>query len=118
MNAMVYGGSTGEHDWIPDRAIGPTDDALYLAEKDYHDQELSRVLGKPLPEIAVMESSEKREILINNRKEQLRKLIQVYYQERDWNASGIPTIDTLKRIGLWDFLNEEVMTKISELLAA
>ena len=54
-----------------------------------------------------MDTSEKREILINFRKEQLRKLIQVYYQERGWNASGIPTIDTLKRIGLWDFLNEE-----------
>ena len=65
-----------------------------------------------------MDTSEKREILISFRKEQLRKLIQIYYQERGWNASGIPTIDTLKRIGLWDFLNEEVKAKISEVLAA
>ena len=78
---------------------------LYLAERDYHDEELSRILGKPLPDVAVMETAEKREILINFRKEQLRKLIQIYYQERGWNDSGIPTIDTLKRIGLWDFLN-------------
>ena len=91
---------------------------VFNPEKDYHDQELSRFLRKPLSEIAVMEPSEKREILIDNRKEQLRKLIRIYYQERDWNASGIPTIDTLKRIGLWDFLNEEVKTKISEVLAA
>jgi len=118
MNAMVYGKSTGEHDWIPDRAIGPTDDALYLAEKDYHDQELSRILGKPVSDMAVMDTAEKREILINFRKEQLRELIRIYYQERGWNASGIPTIATLKRVGLWDFLNEEVKAKISEVLAA
>ena len=29
MNAGTYGRDTGRHDWIPDRAIGPTDDALY-----------------------------------------------------------------------------------------
>ncbi len=118
MNVMVFGKSTGEHDWIPDRAIGPTDDVLYLAERDYHDEELSRILGKPLPDVAVMETAEKREILISFRKEQLRKLIQIYYQERGWNASGIPTIDTLKRVGLWDFLDKEVKVKISELLEA
>ena len=117
MNVMVFGKSTGENDWIPERAIGPTDDELYLAEKDYHDQEMSRILEKPLDHIAAMNTSEKREILMRHRKEQLRKLIQIYYQERGWNASGIPTIDTLKRVGLWDFLNEEVKAKISEMLA-
>ena len=65
-----------------------------------------------------MDTAEKREILINFRKEQLRELIRIYYQERGWNASGIPTIATLKRVGLWDFLNEEVKAKISEELAA
>ena len=117
MNVMVYEKSTGEHDWIPDRAIGPTDDELYLAEKEFHDQELSRILEKSLPEIAVRDTSEKRQILISHRKEQLRQLIQIYYQERGWNASGIPTIETLKRIGLWEFLQEEVKTKIGEVLA-
>lgn len=118
MNMMVYGRQTGEHDWIPDRAIGPTDDRLYLAEADYHDQELSRYLGKPMPEITAMETSIKRERLIHFRKEQLGQLIQVYYRERGWNNSGIPTIETLKRIGLWDFLNEETKAGIGENLGA
>jgi hypothetical protein len=26
----TFGSSTGEYDWIPKRAIGPTDAALYL----------------------------------------------------------------------------------------
>jgi aldehyde:ferredoxin oxidoreductase len=115
MNAMVYGKNTGQHDWIPDRAIGPIDNNLYDAEKDYHDQELSRFLEKSPTDIQNMTTGEKRDLLMNHRKEQLRQLIQAYYQERGWNTSGIPTIDTLKQIGLWTFLNEGTKTKICEL---
>ena len=115
MNAMVYGKNTGQHDWIPDRAIGPIDNKLYDAEKDYHDQELSRFLEKSPTEIQNMTTGEKRANLMNHKKEQLRQLIQAYYQERGWNTSGIPTIDTLKQIGLWTFLNEGTKTKICEL---
>ena len=115
MNAMVYGKNTGQHDWIPDRAIGPIDNNLYDAEKDYHDQELSRFLEKSPTEIQNMTTGEKRANLMNHKKEQLRQLIQAYYQERGWNTSGIPTIDTLKQIGLWTFLNEGTKIKIFEL---
>ena len=115
MNAMVYGKNTGQHDWIPDRAIGPIDNHLYDAEKDYHDQELSRFLEKSPTEIQNMTTGEKRANLMNHKKEQLHQLIQAYYQERGWNTSGIPTIDTLKQIGLWTFLNEGTKTKICEL---
>jgi aldehyde:ferredoxin oxidoreductase len=62
-----------------------------------------------------MTTGEKRDLLMNHRKEQLRQLIQAYYQERGWNTSGVPTIDTLKQIGLWTFLNEGTKTKICEL---
>ena len=47
MNIMSFGATTGEHDWIPDRAIGPTEDALYELEKDYNDRQLSAILNKP-----------------------------------------------------------------------
>ena len=83
---------------------------------DYNDDEVSRILGKTLPEISSMPLSEKREILMNYRKEQLRKLIQIYYQERGWSEGGIPKIDTLKKIGLWDFLNEETRSRIDGFL--
>jgi aldehyde:ferredoxin oxidoreductase len=116
MNVMTYGKTTGDHDWIPDRAIGPTDDQIYAAETEYNDNEMSRILQKPLSEISDLPLSEKREILMNYRKKQLRELIQVYYQERGWSDSGIPTIDTLKKIGLWNFLNEETKTRITGLV--
>ncbi len=115
MNIMVFGRDTGSHDWTPDRAIGPIDDQLYDAEKEYHDREVSRYLGKSPADMNGISSAEKREILMKHRKEQLNNLIQTYYRERGWNASGIPTPDTLRRVGLWNFLNKEARARIAEL---
>ena len=115
MNALIYGKETGKQDWIPDRAIGPTDDELFNAEKDYHDAELSRTLGKPLAEIQEMKTGEKRGMLMRQRKAQLAELIRIYYDERGWNTSGIPKEETLKKIGLWDFLKEETRAGIAAL---
>jgi aldehyde:ferredoxin oxidoreductase len=113
MNALSFGARTGEHDWIPDRAIGPTEDALYDVEKDYHDRQLSTLLGKSVGDVAIMETAAKRKILMKHRKDELRKLIAVYYEQRGWSATGIPRVDTLKQIGLWQFLSEEARTKIT-----
>ncbi|MEN6374406.1 MAG: aldehyde ferredoxin oxidoreductase C-terminal domain-containing protein [Smithella sp.] len=113
MNVLAFGAKTGEHDWIPDRAIGPTDDALYDIEKDFNDGQLSGILNKPLGDIDKMETSEKRELLMKQRKEELRKLIAVYYAQRGWSETGIPEVETIKQIGLWNFLNEETKTRIA-----
>jgi aldehyde:ferredoxin oxidoreductase len=118
MNAMVFGEDTGVHDWIPDRAIGPIDDDLYNNEREYHDQELSGLLKKPLEDIQKMGTAEKRKILMEKRTSQLSELIHVYYQERGWNTSGIPTVDTLKKVGLWTFLNKETRAKIARMGAS
>jgi len=115
MNVMRYGGNTGSHDWIPDRAIGPIDDLLYETEQEYYDQEFAKLLAKPLTEIQAMPIGEKRAGFMSRRKEQLKELIHAYYDERGWNASGIPTIATLQKIGLWDFLNQESQEKLLEL---
>jgi len=60
-----------------------------------------------------MKTTEKREILMKHRKEELRKLIGVYYAQRGWSATGIPKVETLKQIGLWKFLNDEARTKVA-----
>jgi aldehyde:ferredoxin oxidoreductase len=114
MNIMVFDKSTGDYDWLPDRAIGPTDDALYLAEKDFNDQEVARLIEKPIADVAGLDVSEKRALLMRHRKEELHKLIHTYYQERGWSAAGIPTPETLQRIGLWNFLKQETREKISQ----
>lgn len=114
MNAMAYGKETCGHDWIPDRAIGPTEDVLYEREIDYNDQQLSVILNKDITEIKQMKTADKREILMRHRKEELRKLINVYYRERGWTDCGIPKVDTLRQIGLWNFLSgkaKEIITQ-------
>ena len=115
MNILRFGADTGSFDWIPDRAIGPTDDPLYEAEHVQNDHELSEALGRPLKEILLMTVSERRERLMAHRKEQLRRLIGVYYEERGWNDNGIPQVDTLQRLGLWEFLDEEARQSITAL---
>ena len=52
---------------------------------------------------------------MKRRKEQLRRLIDVYYQERGWNSCGIPLPETLKKLGLWEFLEEEARATITRL---
>ena len=112
LNVLHYGPETGCHDWIPDRAIGPTDDLLYEAEAEFNDRDLAERLGKTPEELNGMTTSQKRELLMERRKEQLRLLIDVYYQERGWNSCGIPMPETLKQLGLWEFLNDEARSTL------
>lgn len=115
MNVLVYGKETARQDRIPDRAVGPTDDRLYDAERDHNDREVAGFLGRPAADLQDVSMAEKREILMTKRKEQLRELIQVYYHARGWNSSGIPTPETLQKIGLWGFLTEGARAKILEM---
>lgn len=114
MNIMSFGKTTGERDWIPERAIGPTDNHLYDQEKDYNDAQVSAILNRPLHDIQHMPVEEKRNILMQHRKAELKKLISVYYQERGWNEAGIPRVETLRQIGLWDFLTGEAKGTIEK----
>lgn len=115
MNIMAFGEKTGEQDWIPDRAIGPTEDVLYENEKDYNDAQLSAILNKPLADVQRMETAEKRALLMKQRREELKELIGVYYRQRGWTERGIPTVETIRKIGLWDFLEEETRRTITRI---
>jgi len=115
LNVLHYGRDTGRQDWIPDRAIGPTHDLLYEAEQEYNDSDLAARIGKKPEDLIGMTTSQKRERLMRCRKDQLRRLIDIYYQERGWNPEGIPLPETLKRLGLWEFLNEEARSVIAQL---
>ena len=117
LNVLAFGDKTAGHDWIPDRAIGPTDDALYDEEKEYNDRQLAAALEKPLAAVAAMDTAAKRTLLMQHRKEELAKLISVYYRERGWTNRGIPTRETLEQLGLWDFLSAEARRRIAALAA-
>jgi aldehyde:ferredoxin oxidoreductase len=115
MNVLRFGRDTAKKDWIPERAIGPTEDVLYEIEAEYNDSEVARVIGKGPEVIETMPTTEKRQILMGDRVTNLKKLVKVYYEERGWNESGIPTVATLQGLGLWDFLTDEARRRITEL---
>jgi aldehyde:ferredoxin oxidoreductase len=117
LNVLHYGLETKQHDWIPDRAIGPTNDSLYEAEAEYNDKDLAERLGKSLEEVSRMTTSHKRELLMEHRKKQLRHLIDIYYQKRGWSSCGIPMPETLKHLGLWEFLDDEARSTIARLIS-
>jgi len=118
MNVMRYGAKTIDHDWIPERAIGPTEDALYETEQEFNDSELVRMLGLDAAAVAATPTTEKRTQLMDQRRKELRKLIQVYYEERGWNDKGIPKVETLKRLGLWEYLTPETRERLAALTCA
>ena len=115
MNVMRYGRETSRFDWIPDRAIGPTEDSLYLQEGEYHDAEVARITGRSAADVAAMPVAERRAALMEFRKGELKRLIEVYYAERGWNPDGIPYMDTLKELGLWDFMTTQAQGTIMAL---
>ena len=116
MNVMRYGAATASRDWIPERAIGPTEDPLYEAEAAFNDAEVARILDRSADEAGGLPTAEKRGILMTHRRKELRKLIDVYYQERGWSKGGVPTVETLQRLQLWDYLGDETRQRLVELL--
>jgi aldehyde:ferredoxin oxidoreductase len=45
----------------------------------------------------------------------VRQLIRIYYRERGWTDTGIPKVETLQQIGLWNFLTVEAKKTITGL---
>ena len=115
MNVMHYGERTVDHDWIPERAIGPTEDGLYEAEREFNDAEVARLLGTDALAVSAMPTAEKRIQLMDLRRKELRKLVQVYYQERGWSERGIPKVETLQQLGLWEYLTTATRERLAEL---
>jgi aldehyde:ferredoxin oxidoreductase len=116
MNAMIFGTATGTHDWIPDRALGPTEDILYELEAEYNNSEVANIMGRSIEEVKKMATADKRTFLMEHRKNELRRLVDVYYEERGWSERGIPKVETLKHLGLWCYLKPETQERLKELL--
>jgi aldehyde:ferredoxin oxidoreductase len=92
---MGFGKS--EHDNIPYRAMGPVTIEEYISRQDRYDKELEEKYHVKLEDLA---TENKISILRKKREEQYEKLKRVVYQRRGWNADGIPTIETVKRLGI------------------
>ncbi|UCF92346.1 MAG: aldehyde:ferredoxin oxidoreductase [Desulfobacterales bacterium] len=102
-----------EHDNIPYRAVGPVTVEEYESRAERYDQQLKE---KHQIEIDGRSTAEKLALLRRFREDAYEKLKDAVYQRRGWTASGIPTVATVKRLGI-DFPEVLAVLKANGVLA-
>jgi aldehyde:ferredoxin oxidoreductase len=94
---LRQGFGTREHDTLPYRAMGPVTVEEYESRQDRYDEQLTE-LGILEPE--GKGSEEKLKALRAYREEQYEKLKDAVYKRRGWTTDGIPTVNTVRRLGI------------------
>jgi len=103
---MGYG--TRDYDTLPYRAMGPVTVEEYDSRHERYDAELKE---KYRVDITGKETPWKVARLRKRREAQYETLKDAVYQRRGWTANGIPTVDTVNRLGI-DF--PEVLAVLAE----
>ena len=86
-----------EHDAIPYRAMGPVTVEEYESRGERYDGQLKEIYQV---EIAGKNTAEKIKILRKLREARYEQLKDAVYERRGWTQDGIPTLDTVKRLGI------------------
>jgi aldehyde:ferredoxin oxidoreductase len=86
-----------EHDNIPYRAMGPVKIVEYESRAERYDKQL---VEKHNIDITGKTTEEKIALLRKFRENLYEKLKDAVYKRRGWTSNGIPTIDTVKRLGI------------------
>jgi aldehyde:ferredoxin oxidoreductase len=86
-----------EHDTIPYRAMGPVTVQEYESRQSRFDGQLTE---KYHLDISAMETSEKVALLREKRQSDYEMLKDAVYKRRGWTPDGIPTLATVKRLGI------------------
>ncbi len=92
---MGYG--TREHDTVPYRAMGPVTNEEYESRAERYDTQLKETHGM---DISAMDTSAKVTALRAKREAQYELLKDAVYKRRGWTPNGIPTVETVKRLGI------------------
>jgi len=92
---MGYG--RRKHDAIPYRSAGPVTQEEYDSRAQRYDEQLREKVGID-PE--GMSTAEKVKALRAFREEQYEKLCDAVYMRRGWTSDGVPTVETLNRLGI------------------
>jgi aldehyde:ferredoxin oxidoreductase len=94
---LKMGFGTRVHDALPYRAVGPVTELEYESRAERYDAELKE---KYKVDIEDKDTAEKMAILRKLREEQYEKLQDAVYERRGWTPDGIPTVATVKRLGI------------------
>jgi aldehyde:ferredoxin oxidoreductase len=93
---LRLGFGTREHDYPPYRAMGPVTIDEYESRIDRYDAELSGI-GKNVDQFS---TQEKLVALRQYREGRYEQLVDAVYKRRGWNKNGIPTRETVNRLGI------------------
>jgi aldehyde:ferredoxin oxidoreductase len=91
------GYGTREYDYPPYRAMGPVTVLEYESRADRYDASLREDAGI---EPDGMSTEAKIAALRLYREDRYEKLVDAVYKRRGWTHNGIPTVDTLQRLGI------------------
>ena len=86
-----------EHDNIPYRAVGPVTVDEYESRHDRYDKQLVEIHDI---DITGKGTEEKIALLRKLREDMYERLKDAVYKRRGWTQNGIPTIETVKRLGI------------------
>ena len=92
---MGFGRRT--HDDIPYRAMGPVTTEEYESRQERYDKQL---VEDYKVNISDKSTEEKVGLLRNFREEMYEKLKDAVYKRRGWTNDGIPTVETVRRLGI------------------
>jgi aldehyde:ferredoxin oxidoreductase len=86
-----------QHDAIPYRAVGPVTEEEYESRAERYDRQLVETF-----KVAIdgKSTAQKIAIMRKHREAQYEKLIDAVYKRRGWTSDGIPTLKTVKRLGI------------------
>jgi aldehyde:ferredoxin oxidoreductase len=85
------------HDDIPYRAMGPVTEQEYDSRQERYDRQLVETHGI---DISGKETTEKIALLRKLRQANYEMLKDAVYKRRGWTSDGIPTVATVKRLGI------------------
>jgi len=85
------------HDSLPYRAVGPVTEVEYESRAERYDKQLAETCQV---DITGKSTAEKVALLRHFREQQYEKLKDAVYNRRGWTSDGIPTLATVKRLGI------------------
>ncbi|MBA4400203.1 MAG: aldehyde:ferredoxin oxidoreductase, partial [Anaerolinea sp.] len=94
---LRLGFGTREHDYPPFRAMGPVLKEEYEDRADLYDQQ---VRGEIEMDPGTMTIEEKMAAVRAYREGRYEKLVDAVYKRRGWTCDGVPTLETVKRLGI------------------
>jgi len=94
---LRMGFGTREYDIPPYRAMGPATAKEYESRAERYDQQIQTEIGKDPNGLT---TEQKLRIVREYREDRYQKLVDAVYLRRGWTKNGVPTVETLKKMGI------------------